>query len=196
MVAAQEVEAVGQDVLGAVGEAVVGAARDQAGVEQVGEVAIPGDFAEADDDADAWQGVDLSGQMLGAIADLLGERFVAGRGAADDGGDPGVAEFEAVVAGDSERFGGETEIVEYGVHEVSGAVAGEGTAGAIGTVGAGSESKNQDTSAWVSEAGNRACPVGLVLVGATAGLSDSAAIVPEPRAAFAGDDGLVNLLEE
>jgi hypothetical protein len=134
--------------------------------------------------------------MLGAVTDLLGERFVARRGATDDGGDPGVAELEAVVPGDSEGFGGKTEIVEDGVHEVSGAVAGEGTAGAVGTVGAGSESKDQDACARISEARHRACPVGLVLVGSAAGFSNSAAIVSEPRAAFAGDDGLVNLLEE
>ena len=78
----------------------------------------------------------------------------------------------------------------------SGALAGEGTAGTVGPVGAGSESKDQDAGARISEAGDGTRPVGLVLVGAAAGFSDSAAIVPESRAAFAGDDGLVNLLEE
>jgi hypothetical protein len=107
-----------------------------------------------------------------------------------------VAEFEAVVAGDSEGFGGETEIVEDGVHEVSGTVACEGAAGAVGTVGPGSESKDQDACAWISEAGDRACPVGLVLVGTAAGFADSTAIISESRALFAGDDGLANLLEE
>jgi hypothetical protein len=196
MVAAEEAEAVGQDVLSAVSEVVVGSACNDAGVEQVGEIAVPGDFAQADDDTDAQECGDLGGEMLGAVADLLRERFVAGRGATDDGGDPGVAEFKAVIAGDSERFGGETEIVEDGIHEVSGAVAGEGTAGAIGTVGPGSESKDQDACAWISEAGDRACPVGLVLVGTAAGFADSTAVVAEPWALFAGDDGVVNLLEE
>ena len=92
MVAAEQAEAVGEGVFGAVGEGVVGSAGDDAGVEQMGEVAVPGDFAEADDDADAGEGLDLGGEMLGAVADLLGEGLVAGRGAADDGGDPGVAE--------------------------------------------------------------------------------------------------------
>jgi hypothetical protein len=134
--------------------------------------------------------------MLRAVADLLRERFVAGRGATDDRGDPGVAKLEAVVAGDSERFVGETEIVEDRVHEVSGAIAGEGSAGAVGTVGAGSESNDQDACAWISEAGDRTCPVGLVLVGTAAGFADSTAIIAEPRALFAGDDGVVNLLED
>jgi hypothetical protein len=107
-----------------------------------------------------------------------------------------VTELETVVAGDSERFVCETEIVENRVHEVSGAVTGEGTAGAVGTVGAGSESNDQDACAWISEAGDRTCPVGLVLVGTTTGFADSTAIIAEPRTPFAGDDGVVNLLEE
>jgi hypothetical protein len=53
MVAAEEMEAIGQDVVGAVGETVVGASGYDSCVEQVGEVAIPGDFAEADNDPDA-----------------------------------------------------------------------------------------------------------------------------------------------
>jgi hypothetical protein len=107
-----------------------------------------------------------------------------------------MAKLETVVAGDGLGPGGEAEVVEDGVHEVAGAVAGEGPAGAVGTVGAGSESKNQDSCAGISEAGDRTCPVGLILIGAAAGFSDSPAIVSEPRTAFAGDDGLVNLLED
>jgi hypothetical protein len=195
VVAAKEAQTVGQDVFGAMCKAVVRFLLDDAGVEQVGEIAIPCDLAEADDDTDSREGVDFGGEMLRAVTDLLREGFVAGWGAADDGGDPGVTEFKTVVAGDSERFGGETEIVEHRVHEVSGTVAGEGTAGAVGTVGAGSESKNQDTGTWISKAGDGASPVGLVLVGAAAGLADPTAVVAQPRATLAGDDGVVNLLE-
>ena len=53
MVAAEEMETIGKDVLGAVGETVVGPPDNDSCVEQVGEVAIPGDFAEADDNSDA-----------------------------------------------------------------------------------------------------------------------------------------------
>ena len=120
------------------GEAVLGFASDDAGVEQIGQIAVECDLSEADDDADAGEGLDFVGQMGGAVANLLRERLVAGRGAADDRGDPGVAELEAVVAGDGARFGGEAEFVEDGIHEVAGAVAGEGAAGAIGSMGAGS----------------------------------------------------------
>ncbi len=98
MVAGEELEAVRQVVLGPVGEGVEGAARDDAGHDEVGEEAIPGDLAEADDDPYARQVCDLRGEVLGTVADLLGRRLVAGRGATDDGGDPGVAKLQAVVA--------------------------------------------------------------------------------------------------
>ena len=160
--------------MGSVGEAVLGFAGDDAGLEQVGEVAVEGDLAEADDDADAGQGLDFSGEVDGAVADLLGERLVAGRGAADDGGDPGVAEPEAVVAGDGAGFAGEAEFVEDGVHEVAGAVAGEGSAGAVGSVGAGGEAEDEDAGFGVAKAGDGAGPVGLVEIGA-------ALVSPMPR---------------
>ncbi len=46
-------EAVGELVFGSVSEAVVGFAGDDTSFEEEGEVAIEGDLAEADDDADA-----------------------------------------------------------------------------------------------------------------------------------------------
>ena len=48
----------------------------------------------------------------------------------------------------------------------------------------------------IAEAGDGAGPVGLVLVGAAAGFADAAAVVAQPGAALAGDDGVVNLLKD
>jgi hypothetical protein len=104
-----------------------------------------------------------------------------------------VAEFEAVVAVDGMRLAGEAELVQDGVHEVAGAVAGEGAAGAVGSVGAGGEAKDEDAGAGVSEAGNGAGPVGLVLVGAAFGLAYVATVVAEAGTKLAGGDGLMNL---
>jgi len=59
VVTAEEGDVVGEKIFCAVGEGVSGAAFDDAFVEQVGEIAIPRDFAEADDDADFAQGGDL-----------------------------------------------------------------------------------------------------------------------------------------
>jgi hypothetical protein len=84
VVAAQQGDVVGQSIFGPVTEGVGGAALDDALVEQVGEVAVPGDLAKADDDADLWKCSDLRREMGGTIADLLRRGLVAGRGAADD----------------------------------------------------------------------------------------------------------------
>ncbi len=195
MVAGEQAKTVGQGVFGSVGKGVFGFSRDDAGLQEIGEVAVEGDLSEADDDADSCECFDLGGEICGAVADLLRGGLVAGRGAADDGGDPGVAQLEAIVSGDAFGLVGEAELVQDGVHEVAGAVAGEGTAGAVGTVGSGSEAEDQDAGAGVSEAGNGTGPVGLVLVGAAASLADAFAVFAEAGAAFAGDDGLADLLE-
>ncbi len=195
VVAAEEGEAVGEEVLGAVGEGEGGAAFDDSLPEEMGEVAVPGDLAEADDDADFGEGGDLGGEVGGAVADLLGRGLVAGRGAADDGADPELAELEAVVAADGHGFGGEAEFVEDGVHEVAGAVAGEGAAGAVGSVGAWGEAEDEDAGVAVAEAGDGLGPVLLVAVGFAAVLADAAAVVAEPGAAGAGDDGVLELVE-
>ena len=107
-----------------------------------------------------------------------------------------MAQLEAVVAVDGARFAGEAELVQDGVHEVAGAVAGEGSAGAVGSVGAGGEAEDEDAGAGVAKAGNGAGPVGLVDIGAAFGFADSAAVFAKTGAALAGDDGVVNLLEE
>jgi hypothetical protein len=60
----------------------------------------------------------------------------------------------------------------------------------------GSESKYQDAGSWVAEAGDWFRPIGLVAVGAAAGLSDAAAVVAEAGATVAGGDGLTDLLED
>ena len=119
VIGGEEMEAVGKTVLGSVGETVLRFAGDDAGFEEEGEVAVKGDFAEADDDADTGQRLDLCGEMRGAVANLLGEGLVAGRSAADDRGYPCVSELETVVATDGAGFAGEAELVEDGVHEVA-----------------------------------------------------------------------------
>ena len=98
---------VGQKVLGAMAEGVGGAAFDDAFVEQMGEVAVPGDLAEADDDANFGERGDFGGEMRRAVADLLWCGLVAGRCAADDRTDPDLAQLEAVVAADGGGLAGQ-----------------------------------------------------------------------------------------
>ena len=106
-----------------------------------------------------------------------------------------MAEFEAVITSDGAGFGGETEFVKDGIHEVTRAVAGEGTAGAVGSVRSRGEAEDEDAGAGVTKAGNGAGPVGLILIGAAPGFADAAAVGAKAGTAFAGDDGLLNLQE-
>ena len=195
VIAAEQGKTVGQVVLGGMAEGVERAAADDGGRDQVGEIAVPGNLTEADDDLDARQVDDLVGQMNGAVANLLRCGFVAGWGATDDGGDPGVAQPEAIVARGGLGVGGEAERMQDGVQEVARAVAGERTAGAVGAVGAGGESKDEDAGARVAEAGDGTRPVGLVEVGAAAGLANGGAIGAQAGAKLAADDAVTHLLE-
>ena len=107
-----------------------------------------------------------------------------------------MAELEAVVAGGGVRLVGEAELVEDGVHEVAGAVAGEGAAGAIGAVRSGGKADDEDAGAGVAEARDGPGPVGLVLVGATPGDADSGAVFAESGAELAGADPGMDLGED
>lgn len=106
-----------------------------------------------------------------------------------------MAEFEAIIAGDGFGLVGESKFVEHGVHEITGTVAGEGASGAVSTMGARRESKDEDACAWISEARNRPGPVTLVLIGSATGLCQATTVVSEARTTFAGDDVVANLLK-
>jgi len=160
------------------------------------QVPIEGDLSEADHDADARKRLDLSREMDGAVANLSWLGLVAGRGAADDGGYPGVAKPEPVVAVKSAGFAGQAEFVQDGVHEVAGAVTSEGAAGTVRAMGARRETQDEDAGAWIAEAGNGTSPVGLVKIGAAFRFSDSLTVFTETRAKVAGNDRFANLLQE
>jgi len=196
MVRGEQVKAVGENVIRSMAEAVDRFAVDDAGVKKVRQVAVEGDLSETDDDADAWKRLDFASEMGGTVANLLGLRLVTGRSAADDRGDPGVAEFEAVVAVEGTGLASESKLMQDGVHEVAGAVACEGTPCAVGSVGAGCEAKDEDAGAWIAKTGNGAGPVGLVEVGAAFGLANAPTVFAQARAETAGNDGFANLLEE
>jgi hypothetical protein len=99
-----------------------------------------------------------------------------------------MAEAQAVVAGDGAGLAGEAKLVQDGIHEVAGAVAGEGAAGAVGAVGPGGEAEDEDAGARIAEAGDGAGPVGMVEEGAAARLADAGAVVAQAGTEIAGDD--------
>ena len=172
---------------------VFGLATDNACVQKVREISIEGDLTQADDNADLSKGLNLLGEVLCAVANLLRQWLVAGRGAANDGGDPGMAKFESVVTRDGLGFVGKTEIMENRIHEVPRAVTGKGASGAVGPMGTGSESKDQDAGTGISKARNRTGPIRLVLIGAATGFSQTATVVAQPGTAFTRNNGVSDL---
>ena len=196
MVAAQEIEAVWQQIFGSVGEFVIGSALYLAGCEQVCEKAVPRNLAQAYDNADARERLDLGCEVGGAVANLLRGGLVTGRSAADDRANPGVAKAEVVVARDGLGLGGESELVQNGVHEVSGAVAGEGPSGAISAMGSGREAENEYAGAVISKARDGFGPVDVISIGCAARLTNTLAVGSETGTELAGDDALADGLED
>lgn len=196
VIGGQQMEPVGKQIVRTMREAVLGFAGNDAGVEQMREIPVEGDLAQADNDANPWQGTHLGGEMFGAVAYLLRLGLISGRGAADDGSNPGMAQLEAVIAGDGTGLCSEAKLVQNRVHEVSRAIAGEGPAGTVSSMGARRETENQNTGARIAKAGNGSRPVGLVKISSPFGLPDTATIIAQPGTTLAARDGVVNLLEE
>jgi len=55
VIGSEEMETVREQILGSVGKTIFRFANNDAGLEQVGEVAVEGDLSEGDHDTDAWQ---------------------------------------------------------------------------------------------------------------------------------------------
>src|ERR1700709_2611733 len=103
----------------------------------MGKVAVEGDFAQADDNPDADQRLNFIGKVSSAVSNLLRRRLIARRRAANHGGYPGVAEFEAVFAGETGGLAGQTQFMKDGIHKGSRAIAGEGPSRPVGAMSAG-----------------------------------------------------------
>ncbi len=85
--------------------------------------------------------------------------------------------------------------MEDGVHEVAGAVSGEGAAGSVGAVGSGGEAEDEDACARISEAGNGARPVDVILVSAAPGFADVRSVFAQAGAELATDDRVTNAVQ-
>jgi hypothetical protein len=71
VVRGEKMKTVGEKVLGPMGEVICGFANNNAGMQKVSKVTVEGDLSKADDDPDAWQGLDLAGKVGGTVANLL-----------------------------------------------------------------------------------------------------------------------------
>lgn len=184
MIAADKRDAIRQLVLGSMGEEKSRSTLNNASAQKMSEVAIPGDFAEADDHLYARKECHFFGEVGRAIADLFGSRLVTGRRAPNYGADPHAAKPKAVVDVCGVRLVRESGVVEDRIEKIPGAIAGEDPPGAIAAVGSRSEAKGQDTGFRIAKARNGTRPVGLVNVRAALALANPLAIFPKSRAAF------------
>ena len=123
-----------------------------------------------------------------AGVELLRRRLVVRRRAAHRGGDPGVAQRQAVAPRLGDREAGEAGGVHRRHQEQAGAIAGEHPAGAVGAVRAGRQADDQQARLGIAEAGQRAAPVGLVAIRGALHRRDVGAVRPQPRAPRARDD--------
>lgn len=196
MVSGKEMDSVGKSILCAMSKTVGRLALNNAGMQKMSEVTVKGNLSKANNNTDAGQSMNFIGQMSGTVANLLGQRFVAGRSTADDGGYPGMTESETVFARDAHRLAGESQIVQDGIHKSPRAISGKGSAGSVGAMGSGCQAKDKNTGTSVSKAGNGTRPVGLILIGTTLGFADSAAIIAKSGTAAALDDRIVDLLQD
>ena len=99
-----------------------------------------------------------------------------------------IVEFQAILAGNCGWLGSEARRVKHPIEDLARPVAGEHAAGAVGTVRAGRESKNQDPRACIAEGGHGAAPVDLIPVGPALELRDFRRMRAQAGAAPAFDD--------
>ena len=149
---------------------------------------LPRERAEADHHARRPDELELALQPRRAALALLRQRLVRRRRAADRGGDPAVAQRQAVVAVLGGRLVGEAGAVQRGEQEVARAVAGEDAAGAVGAVRGRRQAEDQHARRRVAEAGDRAAPVVPVAERRALLARDELAPLDEPRAGAAGRD--------
>lgn len=196
MIRGEEMQPIGQDIMGAMRETVSRFAGDDACFQKECEITVKGDFSEADHDTDFGQCLNLTGKMTCAVANLQRKRLVAGRGAANDGGNPRVAKLETIFTGEACRLAGKAQLVQDGIHESTGAVACKWPPCTVCSMSTWSQTQDEDAGAGIAKARDRPSPVGLVLVGAASGFADPAAVVPQTGAASAIDNGFADLLQK
>jgi hypothetical protein len=152
------------------------------------EISIERNLAQGDHHLHAMQGIDLALQKRPAVAQLLGQRLVAGRRAACGGGDVRRMQRQAISARDAGWLRGEAGAVQHAVEPVARFIASEHTARTVRSMGAGGEAQNENARPGVAEARHRLAPIFPVEVGAALDGCDVRAVVAQTRAAAAGDN--------
>src|SRR5258707_8992080 len=92
---------------------------------QVVQVCIEADLAQRNHHFDFFESRNFTVKKLRALCELLRQRFVVGRSAADGGCDVEVLQLQTVVAIGCGGLINKTGFVEDGIHEIAGSIAPE-----------------------------------------------------------------------
>jgi hypothetical protein len=180
MVAAEKGEAGGRFVFGAVGEP--GFRPDSVEAQR----GVPREGAEADNASPGGEQLELT-TGVGETGVALGRsRFVLGWSTADGGGDPEPEQAQTVAGMLRDGHARKARAVERAEEEVARAVAGEETAGAVGSVGGWSQTEDDHFGFRVPKPRNRTAPVLLAGVSSLFVAGDLFSPLDESRAAPAG----------
>ena len=165
--------------------------------EQV-KMGVEGNLPERDDEANAWQRLDLGVKMWQAIVDFCRRRLVSWRRAAHGRGDERVMKLQAVV-GIARcwkiRKPGAVKRCHQKIAGTAHTVAGEHTARAVRSVGGWRQAEDQQARARIAKPGYRAGPIGLVAVRTPLLSPDAFAVPAQTWTAIARDDGLAEATE-
>src|SRR5207247_2083110 len=187
---------VGGDQRDAIGEGRHGAVRGGGGARWPGraepaagtQVRLPADPPEPHDDAHAIQQPERLEKVRLAARELGRRRLVAGRRAAERGGDVRVSEAETVSPMSRGRRVGEARVVERVDVPVAAPVAREHPAGAVAAVRRGCEPDEEEARLRVAEARQRPRPVGEARIPARRRRRDGSALGAVERAVRALED--------
>ena len=137
--------------------------------------------------------IELAVKKAAAIADLIRRGLVLRRSAAHYGGDVCIAQGEPVFFVRGRGLRGEAGAVQHAIEKMTGAIAGERAAGAVGAMRARRQAEDQHPRVHIAEARHRLGPIVAVAVGAALLTPDLLAIFDQPQTAGAGDEFAIKL---
>lgn len=193
MIARQQDQPVWQLVAGPMRERVIGLPLDNTSVPQVSHIPVKRYLPQTENNLHPRQGLNLRGQVLGAVAHLNGRGFVAGRSAPHDRRDPDVPQTETIV--NMGRIGpaSQANVMQYRVHKVPCPIAGKRASRAIGPMCAGGKAEDEDTRPGIAEAWHGTGPIRLIHIGTALLFPNVTAVVAQTGTAIAIGDGLIDL---
>ena len=153
------------------------------------------DLAQGDENLNLAEKLKLAAQVRGAARKLQWQGLIVGWRAPSHAADPGALECQSVVAMGGSGLVGKTLLVERAVKPVARAVPGKDASGAVGSMCCGCQADHPELCPWVSEARDRAAPIGLVQVSLALFLSSFLTMLSESRAGITLSDRFFELLK-